>query len=354
MPPRLPVWLPYLKTVNESPGGVIHFEYKGGEEKLKLADISCIMIYGETDMNFKLPVFEKITRAGIPIIYARRNIANPMVIHGALRHDSSDTITAQILARENEKKKVHIARQLLTTKMESMKYLVPVMELPTHTDVSTLRTIEAVHAKKYWEQYYERIGHPEWSRRGVETGKNPASSALDAGSRFISGIVLRWILYHHLSPSHGFFHVPTDYQSLVYDLMEPYRGIFEFEMMRVFVKYPAHKEKWIPLAINALKDKYNSRCYVPLTRQIVTYHELLHGSVLSLKAYLMGNQRKFHIPLPGEPRGGRPPKVAFKLYGRQAGKSNFWNEAYEVNAKVQERKSWFIDADKGKGNVDTL
>jgi len=343
MPPRIPVWLPYLETVNESAGGVIHFKYKGGEEKLKLTDISCIMIYGETNMSFKLPIFEKITRAGIPIIYTRRNIANPMVIHGALRHDKDDTITAQILARENKKKRIHISRQLLTAKMESMKYLVPTMELPQNTSIAELRSIEAQHAKKYWEEYYDRIGHPEWSRRGAETGKNPVSSTLDAGSRFISGIVLRWILYHHLSPSHGYFHVPTDYQSLVYDLMEPYRGLFDFELMRVFVEYPSHKEKWIPLSINRLKDKYNSRCYVPLTRQIVTYHELLHGSVLSLKSYLLGRQRKLHIPLPGEPRGGRPPKVAFKLYGRQAGKSNFWPEAYQIDAEMKEERRWFAE-----------
>jgi len=259
--------------VNESKGGVIHFEYKGGEETLKLSDISCVMIYGETEMSFKLPVFEKMTRAGIPIIYTRRNIASPMVIHGGLRHDSEDTVTAQILARENEKKRIHISRQLLVAKMESMKYLVPAIELPPHATIAELRNLEAQHAKKYWGEYFERIGRPEWSRRGAETGINPASSALDAGSHFISGIVLRWTLYHHLSPSHGFFHVPTDYQSLVYDLMEPYRGIFDFELMRVFVEYPNHKEKWVPFAINALKDKYNSRCYVPLTRQIVTYHE---------------------------------------------------------------------------------
>lgn len=342
---RTPVWLPYLEEINVSSGGVLDFKYKGGEGKASLKNISCIMIYGETEFPVMLKTFEKITRAGIPIIYTRRNIATPMVIHGGLRHDIEDTITKQIKVRENKTKKKHIARTLLKNKMKSMEYILPSFELPENADIDKLRNIEASHAKKYWEIYFEKLGHSEWTRRGDETGKNPVSKVLDAASRFISGIALRWILFHHLSPSHGFLHTPTDYQSLVYDLMEPYRGIFELELLKLFVEnehllYNDSEDKLLGSAINRIKEKYNERCYCPLTRQIVTYHELIHGCVLSLKYYCLGkhkvkdkivHQRKFLIPMPGKPNGGRPPKVDFLLYGRHAGKTDFWKVAREVS-----------------------
>jgi len=327
---RIPLWLPYLSEVNVSASGVIHYVYKGGEDSIRLKDISSIMIYGETDASFSFKTFEKISRAGIPVIYTRRNIGSPMIIHGGLRYDAVDTVTAQILARENKKKQCHIARQLLKAKMNSMKHLAPVFELPDNANINELRNIEAKHAKKYWREYYTYIGHPEWTRRGEETGKNPVSDTLNLTSKFICGIILRWTLYHHLSPSHGYFHVMTDYQSLVYDLIEPYRALFDIELIRLFKDNAHLEENWPGMAINLMKNKLNKKCYCPLTRQVVTYHELTHGIVLSLKSYLIGRQRKFHIPLPGSPNGGRPSKVEFKLYARNAGKTDFWKVAKEV------------------------
>jgi hypothetical protein len=68
-----------------------------------------------------------------------------------------------------------------------------------------------------------------------------------------------------------------------------------------------------------------------LPRQIVTRQELLHGAVLSLKYYLLGKQRKFLVPLESQPKGGRPPKVKFLLYGRHAGRTDFWDEARRLS-----------------------
>ncbi len=90
-------------------------------------------------------------------------------------------------------------------------------------------------------------------------------------------------------------------------------------------------EAFLSTGIVATKELLNEKCYVPMTRQIVTHQELLHGIVLSLKYYVLGKQRKFLIPLPGKPNGGRPPKVNFLLYGRHAGKTNFWKEARVVS-----------------------
>jgi hypothetical protein len=87
----------------------------------------------------------------------------------------------------------------------------------------------------------------------------------------------------------------------------------------------------VGLAIEAVKNKLNDKTYVPLTRQIATYQELLHGEIISLKYYCLGKQRKFHIPMSGKPNGGRPAKINFLLYGRHAGKTDFWKVAREVS-----------------------
>ncbi len=188
-----------------------------------------------------------------------------------------------------------------------------------------LRNIEAVHAKRYWRAYFNELGYPEYTRRG----DNPASAALNAASKFISGIVLRWIIYHHLSPYHGFLHRPSDYLSLVYDLMEPTRGTFELELLKTW-KNGAVPDMWLASGISSIKESLNTKVYTGLTRQIVTRQELLHGTVLSLMYYLAGKQRKFLVPTETKPNGGRPPKVKFLLYGRHAGKTDFWNEAREI------------------------
>jgi hypothetical protein len=208
--------------------------------------------------------------------------------------------------------------------MKSMSWLVDPLPMPVFASIDKLRNLEAKHAQKYWRRFFENLGYPEWNRRG----KNPAAVALDAQSKFVSGIILRWITYHHLSPFHGFLHTPTNYPSLVYDLMEPYRGLFDKILLREWL----HKKPdgYLTSGIAITKDFLDDKCYVPLTRQIVTNQELLHGIVLSLKYYCLSRQRKFLIPLPGSPKGGRPPKVNFLLYGRHAGKTDFWETAKKL------------------------
>jgi len=154
-------------------------------------------------------------------------------------------------------------------------------------------------------------------------------------SKFISGIVLRWTTYHHLSPFHGFLHQQTDYPALVYDLMEPYRGEFEKFAFQVIAstKNPEKNSTLVGAVINETKQALNEHVYTGLTRQIVTRHELLHGIVLALKSYLLGKTKKFMVPTIDKPNGGRPRKVPFRLYGRQAGKTDFWQVAKKVSQR---------------------
>jgi CRISPR/Cas system-associated endonuclease Cas1 len=324
---RAPLWLPYLQEIKEEKGGIFNFVFNGGEEKCTLDTIQSIMIYGDSDTTLDVATVDKICRAGIPIIIHRRNMSQPIYIFGGERPDPDDTISTQLKIRRQSRTCTLVARQILKAKMRSMSWLVDPLPLPPFASIDALRNIEAKHAKKYWRRFFEELGHPEWTRRG----KNPVSIALDAHSKFVSGIVLRWCTYHHVSPYHGFLHTPTDYPTLVYDLMEPYRGLFEQKLLVEWKNGAVKPERYLTSAIAITKDLLDDKCYVPLTRQIVTHQELLHGIVLSLKYYCLGRQKKFLIPMPGKPNGGRPPKVDFLLYGRHAGKTDFWKVANEVS-----------------------
>ncbi len=327
-PRRSPLWLPYLNSIVEKPKGTFTFDYNGGVEITKLDTVQSIMIYGESKTSLEIPIIDKIARSGVPVIIHRRNMGQPIYIHGGVRPDPQDTISKQTLAKSQSRKSSHVARQLLQAKFRACNWLVPELPLPAYATVPMLRNIEAKHAKKYWKAYFTVLGYPEYTRRG----KNPASSALDAVSKFISGIVLRWTTYHHLSPYHGFLHEPTDYPSLVYDLMEPYRGTFERILLQTWVQENVPPDKWLAYGIEIIKEALDEQVYTGLTRQIVTRQELLHGNVLSLKYYLLGKQRKFLIPIETKPNGGRPPKVGFLLYGRHAGRTDFWDEARAVSS----------------------
>jgi len=315
-----------LQGIKETKKGVFEFVYNGGEETAKVEEILSIMIYGETDTPIDTRILAKLCGRGVPIVIHRRNLPRPIFITAGPRADPDDTLSAQLIRRSSVRATTHVARQILKAKMASMAYLVDPQPLPNYADVNRLRNIEAVHAKKYWDAWFTRLGQAEWHRRS----KNPAAEALDAVSKFLAGITLRWITYHNLSPYHGFLHTPTDYPTLVYDLLEPYRGLADVVVLQTLLASDDEK-LWIPRSIAAIKGWLNVQTYVPLTRQIVTNQELLHGVVLSLKYYLLGRQRVFHIPLPGKPKGGRPAKVEFRLYGRHAGKTDFWKVAHRVS-----------------------
>lgn len=56
--------------------------------------------------------------------------------------------------------------------------------------------------------------------------------------------------------------------------------------------------------------------YVPQTRQEIKRKNLLHGIVLSLRSYLLGETKRFVVPTEGTKNGGRPMKLSFRLPGK--------------------------------------
>lgn len=330
------LWLPYLNKITVFPKSVI-FEYKGGKEKIGWTKIHSIMLYGEScDISQKF--LEKCAFYKIPVVIHRRNMSRAVIVVPTLPPDQENLLTQQIIYRENEKKKRYIAKKLLQAKFKSMSWLIPLKRdlLYRVIYLEEMLSIESWHAKRYWQDYFSKLKIS--GKRRVNN--NVVKPILDGVSKFVSGIILRWILYHNLSPYHGFLHKPTDYPSLVYDLMEPYRGFFDKIVFNTIKEYSKEsKEKLMGIAIENLKGFLDTKIYVESTRQIVTFQELLHGVVLALRAYLLGNTKRFVVPLPSKPNGGRPIKAGYQLYGHKAGITNFWPETKEIAKNFE--KVWF-------------
>lgn len=335
---KLYLWLPYLSKIKILPSSVT-FEYKGGVEKIQWSMIHSIMLYGQS-CNLPQDFFEKCAFYKIPVIIHRRHMPRAVILAPTLPPDQENLLTKQILYRENEKKKSYIAKKLLQAKFKSMSWLTPIKRdlLYQVIHVEKMASIEAWHARRYWEDYFSKLKVS--GKRRIDDNK--VKPILDAVSKFVSGIILRWILYHNLSPYHGFLHKPTDYPALVYDLMEPYRGYFDKVVFNTVKEYRGKKdEKLMGIAIENLKSFLDTKIYVEATRQIVTFQELLHGVVLALRAYLLGNTRRFIVPLPSKPNGGRPIKAGYQLYGHKAGITNFWPETKEIVKDFE--KVWLLD-----------
>jgi len=128
------------------------------------------------------------------------------------------------------------------------------------------------------------------------------------------GILLRWLLVHRMSPAHGFLHITSGYPSLAYDLMEPYRYILE---NAVAESYRAKAEDLTAASLERIKESLETEVFVPSHRAKVRRKNLLHGSVLGLRAWLLGQATRLVLPCEGAKIGGRRPKVGFVLPGSQ-------------------------------------
>lgn len=334
------LWLPYLNKVKILPK-TVNFEYKGGNQEIQWTKIHSLMLYGES-CDLPQAFFEKSAFYKIPIVIHRRNMPRAVIVCPTLPPDQENLLTKQILFRENDKKRSYITKKLLQAKFKSMSWLVPVERDLLFKLVSTEKMIavESWHAKRYWKEYFSKLKISGGRRKN----NNDAKKILDAVSKFVSGVILRWILYHNLSPYHGFLHKPTDYPALVYDLMEPYRGYFDkvvFDTLNEARNKNGGEEKIMGMAIENIKNFLDTKVYVEATRQIVTFQELLHGVVLALRAYLLGNTRRFIVPLPSKPNGGRPINVGYQLYGHKAGITNFWPETKKIANNFE--KVWLLD-----------
>ena len=317
---KVSLWLPYFRLVKRRPKGESDrytFYFNGGEVTCHLKEIDFLLFYGATG---ELPIefLDKLNNYNIPLMIHRRNKTNPYVFYPTKSRQDLDVLSQQILARKNLIKRCYIARTLILARLKKMIPTIQIpqtriMQLKRARTLKNIRSIEALITKKYWRSYFDVLKIGSISRRD---SSEPINAALDAGSFFIYGIILRWVLFHNLSPNHGFLHEPTGYSSLCYDLMEPYRYLIEEAVHESMIDCSDTKNL-TAISIGRLKEKLDETVYVPATRQRVANKTLLHGAVLALRSYLLAQSKRFILPEAGERKGGRPPKIGYLMPGRR-------------------------------------
>lgn len=316
------LWIPYLDEVEKLKGSRWRLSYNGGELEVDLKEIDTIMLYGSSG-NLPVLFLDQLGIHHIPMIVHRRNMDAPALVLPSPRPDAKDVLGKQVLFRANRIKSAYVARTLIRARFRAVSEDISLSErawirFNRIRNVDQIRNMEAQWARRYWKRYYIRVGYPENHRRE----DNPVSLALNACSFFLYGVALRWILVHRLSPQHGFLHRPTDYPSLVYDLIEPYRYICERAVADTALK--SDPDQLTTKALETIKRMMEETVYVPATRQYVRRKNLLHGVVLSIRAWLLGEMPRFVIPEEGQKRGGRPVKISFIMPGDRSRNSERW------------------------------
>lgn len=315
---KVSLWLPYFSEAVKVPRSKKwKISYNGGTLELDLAQVDFVMLYGATG-SLSVEFLDALAQHKIPMMIHRTHKTNAYLFFPAPRNDDVDILTHQIQVRAHQQKRVYVAKTLIRKRLQQFS---PVFDVPAvyldrlakTKSLEAIRSIEAVQTAKFWKRWFAQLG-VDGSRRKEGLFK----AALDSGSVFFHGIVLRWILLHKLSPCHGFMHEPTTYPSLVYDLIEPYRYLIEKSVAKAYLSFESsdvEEKELVARSVNELKHLLNEVVYVPQTRQYVRRKNLLHGIVLSLRAYLLNEELRFVIPMEGEKKGGRPPKVGFRLPG---------------------------------------
>ncbi|CAB3754132.1 CRISPR-associated endonuclease Cas1 [Paraburkholderia humisilvae] len=316
---RQSLWFPYLQSISAKPRSRLWaVRWNGGELDIDLSKVDFIMVYGGT-VDLPIAFLDSLNQYRIVLSIHRRNMVRPYLFLPASGPDQDDILSAQLLCRDNLKSSTYIARTIVREKLRTQETVVPIpaseyKRLASLRSVDEIRILEAHHASRYWSIYFERLGLADTiSRRGAD---HPVNAALDACSFFLHGILLRWVLFHKLSPFHGYLHRNAGYPSLVYDLIEPYRVWMDDAVAGAASSVGTHSEKELTAAAIAhLKRLMDVPVYVPLTRQTVRRKSLLHGAVLALRAWLLDKQTRFVLPVEGEKKGGRPVQVGFKIPG---------------------------------------
>lgn len=321
---KVSIWIPYLirveKILRQKWTWTIF--YQGGAVIVDLRTVDTLMLYGDSDANIPVSFLDDITENGVVIVFHRRNKARPLWIWPSAVMDRQDLLTRQVKCRENSTKKSYVARRLISARVSGMAWLSqPMIDLEWHLSrarsITQIRQIEAAQTARFWRQYFEQLGVSE-----IRRDDGPIQRSLDACSVFLTGILMRWALFHRFAVTHGFMHEPTGYPALIYDLVEPYRGWLEQAVFRAAKARGVSDEKvLIGASISALKEHLQEEVWVPAFQVAVKRKNLLHGIVLALRSYLLGETARFVIPVEGERAGGRPIKAAFALPGARKTKT---------------------------------
>lgn len=292
----------------------------GGGEKvdINLKKTASILFYGLSP-EFALPIafLEDCRKLGISVVLHRTHIAEPMIFWTGKTNDRDDLLSKQILTRENMKARTYVARTLISKQWESRQWLSPTYcgpnaKLAACRDVEQVMRVEAAASKEYWELFFRKLDTDVLGRRMPDS----ISAALDAGSHFLAGVMLRWILTHGLSPSHAYLHRSTSYPSLVYDLLEPVRWVIEKSVFDAYKAVGDDENQLTARSIGNIKQMLDEPINVEPTRQIVYRRMLIHGQVIALRQYLVRPIGKYVPPVEAPKKtAGRKKNIGYTLPG---------------------------------------
>lgn len=171
-----------------------------------------------------------------------------------------DLRIAQIKAVDNTEKKLHIAKGLVHAKLtrslqvldwlaesydikrEVQKVRTEALKLPKATSTAGFRTVEGHTAQRYWEAFRKVLPTSlkfdgRITKSGNYNASDPANLALNYGYGFLQGEIRMALNSVGFEAGVGFLHDSADYQtkeSLVFDLMEPYRFLIDLCVLQAF------------------------------------------------------------------------------------------------------------------------
>jgi len=310
-------YLPYLDSLmrkGSQKGKTWVARFQGGEVDLHLPKLEAVMIYGssgEVPVEFLADAGE----TGTSVVFHTRHKKSPLMLCPRPRTDRKDVLTGQIKARESKRKRLVIAKALVTARIRQMIWLLPgaddcIPEIRQTASLKEVRALEAQYTRRYWHRFYSTLGMPEEFRRG----DNSVSDALNALSAFTGPLFTRWLTVHALSPNHGYLHEPTSYEALVYDLMETVRHWMEQSVYQEVLE--GGLDNLTERATTAYKHMLEDWVEVPSLQVSAKRKFVLYGMVLGLRSYLLGEVNHVHFPLDSLVRSkGRPVKVAYQIPG---------------------------------------
>lgn len=306
-------WIPYLQTLSQQKKGIWDAAYQGGTVQINLSQSHTVMFYGASG---SLPVEFLLDAAkhDVTILIHSSRTRKPMVLTQHPRAGKPDVLSAQITYRSNERKRLVIAKALVHARILQMGWqLETAQELAGQAfrkkNLNELRAHEAVITKRYWQRFYEEAGYPGMTRRE----DSDINQALNACSSLLVGKIIRWLVFHRLSPTHGFLHEPVSYEALAYDLIEPVRHWVEIAVMQATKKDASNV---IDGSITILNTMLGEWVEVPSLQVEAKRKQVLHGHVLALRSYLLNETRKLNLPIDSAERAsGRPVKVAYQIPG---------------------------------------
>lgn len=289
---------------------------------------SSIIIDGHSGY-ISLQAFHWLSRNKVPVFVMNydgtmiSSILPPMSIKADLR-------AAQLEASGKMRMKRKIARALVEAKIarsiqvlewlgerydisrEVMLVKRNAMNLRRARTVGAIHSVEGRVALRYWTIYGRVLPESlDFQGRMTSSHQNnatdPVNAALNYGYGFLEGECRRAINALGLEPSVGFLHDFSDYQtkqSLVYDLMEPFRWLVDLTVMQAFesgkldvhhfyftgddYRYRFDAEAKMRF-LDILREQFNSGTFY--SGQVLKWDSVIERKTAELSGFLTGRSR---------------------------------------------------------------